>query len=303
MNATPFHPGELQVQTRVGVRERVEPFAQKVIRSFMPDQHRAFYGQLPFVVAAARDAAGRPWATLLTGKPGFIVSPAEDRLELSTRVAKGDALEDALQPGIELGFLGIALESRRRNRVNGRLLANEHGVLDFNVDQSFGNCPRYITRRDCRFENVDTSQSSFTRHSRLDSEMQQWITKADTMFLATGYEGTGMDASHRGGEPGFVEVVDDHELVFPDYAGNNYFNSLGNLMMDSRIGLLFVDFERGNLLQLTGAATIDWDSDAVARYPDAQRLIRVRIEELVQLRAVLPLRWVPSANRSMPARN
>lgn len=298
MNASVFHAGEQQVQTRAGVRETIEPWARKVIRPFMPDQHRAFYSQLPFVVAAARDASGRPWATLLVGSPGFIQSPGNDLLELSTTVIEGDALESSLLPGTELGFLGIELETRRRNRVNGQLAASEQGTLQFRVGQAFGNCPQYITEREWRIVDADPAAALVTSRDRLDDEMRAWIGAADTMFLATGYDGDGghqqsfgMDASHRGGAPGFVEIVDDRKLVFPDFAGNNHFNTVGNLLMDSRIGLLFVDFDKGSLLQLTGIATIDWDSDEVAKYPGAQRLICVSIEEIVRLDAVLPLRW------------
>jgi ferredoxin-NADP reductase len=100
-----------------------------------------------------------------------------------------------------------------------------------------------------------------------------------------------MDASHRGGEPGFVHVDGDARLVFPDYAGNNHFNTLGNLILDPRAGLLFVDFAAGSLLQLTGRARIDWGSDAVARFAGARRLVAFDVDEIVDLPAALPLRW------------
>jgi ferredoxin-NADP reductase len=100
-----------------------------------------------------------------------------------------------------------------------------------------------------------------------------------------------MDASHRGGQPGFVRVEGERHLVFPDYAGNSHYNTIGNLVMDPRAGLLFVDFERGGLLQLTGRVRIDWDSAELERFPGARRLVHFELDEAVELEQALPLRW------------
>ena len=298
MNASPFHVGEQQVQTRVGVRESIEPWARRVVRPFMPAEHRDFYTQLPFVVAAARDADDRPWVTLLAGPPGFIQSPDDRGLIFATHPLPGDALENALNSGAELGLLGIELETRRRNRVNGRISESGAIGLRFEVDQAFGNCPQYISERVWRAVDVDPSSAVASRHDRLDVAMQAWIRSADTLFIGSGYHGdaadagaVGMDASHRGGSPGFVKVDNDRRLVFPDYAGNNHFNTIGNLVLEPGVGLLFVDFSNGSLLQITGRATIDWDSAEVANHPGAQRLVYIDIEEVVRLDNVLPLRW------------
>ncbi|MEQ8858477.1 MAG: pyridoxamine 5'-phosphate oxidase family protein [Pseudomonadales bacterium] len=298
MTQSPFHIGEQHVQDRVGVRESIEPWARKVIRPFLPDQHRDFYAQLPFVVAAVRDEDDRPWATLLVGPPGFLQSPEARSLRIDARPLPGDALEGSLTAGAEIGLLGIQLETRRRNRVNGRITETGRAGLSFRVDQAFGNCPQYITERQWHHVQVDRTASSAYRRSDLSQHQRAWIESADTMFIASGYRGdaarsgaSGMDASHRGGQPGFVRVLGDRRLVFPDYAGNNHFNTIGNLVMDPRIGLLFVDFQRGSLLQISGIASIEWGLPEVAKHPGAQRLIYVDIEAVVQLDAVLPLRW------------
>ncbi|MEJ8566315.1 pyridoxamine 5'-phosphate oxidase family protein [Elongatibacter sediminis] len=309
-DASPFHEGERSVQQRVGVREAIEPWARKIVRPYLPEQHREFYAGLPFIVAAARDGEGRPWATLLTGAPGFIASPDPGRLVLKGNPLTGDALDGSLNVGAELGLLGIELETRRRNRVNGHITAAGPGGLELTVGQSFGNCPQYISERHWR--RVDTARDAGTpqRALELDRDMMDWIAAADTFFIASGYAGPGhgktrpgrppanvadvrhgLDASHRGGPPGFVHVAGSTRLVFPDYAGNNHFNTLGNIQVDPRVGLLFVDFERGSLLQISGRAQIDWDSPEIARHPGAQRLITVNIERIVRLDQVLPLRW------------
>ncbi len=138
--SSPFHTGEQQVQERLGVRDAIEPWARQVIRGHLPEEHRRFYARLPFVVAAARDVRGRPWATLLTGEPGFIRSPDETRLAIDSRPVVGDAVEESLVIGAYVGFLGIELATRRRNRVNGRISAERTAGFDVTVEQTLGNC-------------------------------------------------------------------------------------------------------------------------------------------------------------------
>lgn len=305
--ASPFHAGERAVQSRLGVAG-IEHWARQVIRPYLPEQHRAFHTAQPFLVAAARDAEGRPWATVLSGPEGFVTSPDPRGLTIDARPPAGDALEAALTPGADIGLLGIELATRRRNRVNGRIAdgpANGSNLLVFKVGQSFGNCPQYITPR--RWRRVEDHQPGDARATAsLSSAQADWITGADTFFIASGHRGDGeaesfgMDASHRGGEPGFVTVISATRVVFPDYAGNNHYNTIGNLVVDPRIGLLFVDFSSGNLLQLSGRARIDWASDAVGRVPGAHRLITMDIEAVVELPGALSLRWETEA---APARS
>jgi ferredoxin-NADP reductase/predicted pyridoxine 5'-phosphate oxidase superfamily flavin-nucleotide-binding protein len=303
MNSSPFHAGEQEVQERLGVRD-IEDWARKVVRGNLPDQHRAFHTALPFLVVAARDGEGCPWTTLLTGPEGFVTSPDPRSLVIDTSTTPGDALEGALVGGADIGILGIELATRRRNRVNGRIAenssGNSSGALICSVEQTFGNCPQYIREREWR-RVEDEPAGRPARSMRLTPTQRDWITAADTFFIASGHRGEGedpafgMDASHRGGEPGFVQVISETRLVFPDYAGNNHFNTIGNLVLDPRVGLLFVDFETGSLLQLSGRATIDWDSDEVARFAGARRLVVVEIDAIVELPRALPLRWDASA--------
>ncbi len=294
---TTFHLGEQSVQKRLGVHEEIGPWASKVVRPWLPEQHRDFYAALPFLVAAARDDQGRPWATLLTGEPGFAHSPDPGRLVIDATPPAGDALEGQLVAGRELGLLGIELASRRRNRVNGTLAPGDGLALDLAVGQSFGNCPQYIRERSWSSVPLPAEPPKPVRSRVLTPALRARIEAADTFFIASGHRGEGdspaygMDASHRGGAPGFVRVLDERRLVFPDYAGNNHFNTIGNLVVDGRVGLLFVDFERGGLLQLTGRATIDWDSPAVAEHPGARRLVEIELDEAIELVEALPLRW------------
>ena len=299
-SGSPFHPGEQDVQERMGVRD-IEDWARKVVRPLLPKDHRDFHTALPFLVAAARDGRGRPWATLLTGPEGFITSPDAKSLTIGATPVAGDALAGALSSGAHLGLLGIELASRRRNRVNGRVHTDDGGNLVFSVDQAFGNCPQYIREREWRRVG-DNSPGVTVRGDSLTPSQSVWISSADTFFIASGHQGNGesatygMDASHRGGEPGFVEVVSETQIRFPDFAGNNHFNTIGNLVLDPSAGFLFVDFTTGSLLQLTGRVKIDWDSDAVLAIPGARRLVSLEIEEIVELPSAIALRWDASAD-------
>lgn len=294
--ASPFHAGEQRVQERLGVREAIEPWARKVVRPFLPEEHREFYGQLPFVVAGARDARGRPWATLLAGQPGFLSSPDPRTLVSSVLPSAGDALAGALAEGADVGLLGIELATRRRNRVNGRISSASAARFTLAVLQGFGNCPQYIHERHWRHQPPSAIPAA-RRHQALDGRLGGWIEGSDTFFIASGHRGDGespafgMDASHRGGQPGFVRVEDERHLLFPDYAGNNHYNTLGNLLLDPRAGLVFVDFEGGSLLQLTGRATIEWEATDLERFPGARRMIAFELDEAVEVEGALPLRW------------
>lgn len=298
---SPLHEGEIAVQKRVGVLDEVSRWAPHAIRPFIPEQHRVFFGQLPFVAVSARDAAGNPWATLLVGTPGFVESPDSEHLKVGSMPLQGDALEMSFFPGAEVGLLGIELETRRRNRANGKVTDWDDQGFTVAVDQSFGNCPQYISKRIWHKADSNLQKTHISHHTRLDAHMKSWIAKADTLFIASGLRkinqkerSSGMDVSHRGGQAGFVKVSSDTGLVLPDFAGNNLFNTIGNLVVDSRVGVLFVDFEHGSMLQISGNAEIDWDSSEVAKHSGAKRLINIEIDHIVQLDHSLPLRWSAS---------
>ena len=297
---SPFHRGERLVHERLGVCE-IDDWARKVVRSYLPEDHRAFHTGLPFLVVGARDKHGRPWATLLEGPDGFVTSPDEQHLIINATPARGDALDGSFETGSDIGILGIELATRRRNRVNGRIAKTGADGFTLRVDQTFGNCPQYIRERAWhRVDGVPSGQALSS--SVLTPSQRAWIEAADTFFIASGYRGKeetatfGMDASHRGGNRGFVEVLDPSRIRFPDYAGNNHFNTIGNLVLDPRAGFLFVDFETGSLLQLSGTASIDWASDAVAKVPSTRRLVTLNIERIVEIPHAIGLRWDADAD-------
>ncbi|MGY3300289.1 ferredoxin-NADP reductase/predicted pyridoxine 5'-phosphate oxidase superfamily flavin-nucleotide-binding protein [Pseudomonas sp. TE6288] len=289
---SPWHAGEKRLQEQVGVAERMEVFGQKVIRDFMPDQHRAFYQQLPFLVAAAVDAAGTPWATLLEGAEGFVSSPDPRQLLIGTAPAADDPATPGLVDGGAIGLLGIELHTRRRNRLNGLIRRAGNGQLEVVVEQSFGNCPQYIQLRE--YTRVDEPPQGRRDSVALDTESRAMIEHADTFFVASYVEQENgqraVDVSHRGGRPGFVRV-EGNRLTIPDYAGNLHFNTLGNLLVNPVAGLLFIDFTTGDVLQVSGRTEVILDSPLISAFEGAERIWTLDIEQVVIRPAAVSLRW------------
>ncbi len=279
----PWHEGELDLQARAGTRDRMARIGPRNIRAFMPDQHRTFFAQLPFLVVGSVDRLGHVWASILSGPPGFLDSPDPRRLRIAARPFAGDPLAETLGLGTPLGLLGIELPTKRRNRVNGRVTAIDEQGFTVTVDQSFGNCAQYIRVRDYA-PHVSATATAVPRvepFTALDARARELITGAETLFVATAARAAGpvasqgTDVSHRGGPPGFVRLGEDGVVTVPDYRGNGFFNTLGNLSINPKAGLLFIDFARGDLLQITGLAEIVWDGDAVRAFEGAERLWRV----------------------------
>jgi ferredoxin-NADP reductase/predicted pyridoxine 5'-phosphate oxidase superfamily flavin-nucleotide-binding protein len=296
--ASPFHRGEQQAQQRMGVREQMERFGKRVIRDHMPDQHRQFYRQLPFIFVGHADTSGWPWASILFNEPGFIQSPDATTLDLHALPLGGDPLGDALHTNTRLGLLGIELPTRRRNRLAAHITQVSDQRIRLAVDQSFGNCPQYIQMRDLeRVEPGSMPPASVEEFVKLDSRARALIENSDTFFVASavnqvsGDASEGADVSHRGGRPGFVRVDNATTLTIPDYHGNNHYNTLGNFIENPRAGLLFLDFEKGNLLTLTGTVDIDWDAAEAEYFEGAQRLWKFHLDHGRWINHALPLRW------------
>ncbi|MEM6388165.1 MAG: ferredoxin, partial [Pseudomonadota bacterium] len=231
LDVDPFHDGERKAQALAGAGD-VARWAASYIRPSMPPQHRTFFAQLPFLVLAGADDNGRHWVTLLEGPDGFLASPNAETLTVNTTPAIQDPLADALMKGTEIGLLGIELNTQRRNRLSGRFRRQGAGGYAVDVRQSFGNCPQYIHERN--WQRVSRKEAPSAVHSTfLSDEQVSRIRAADTLFLGTGQQkndehaSNGFDASHRGGAPGFVQVLDATRLRIPDYAGNNFFNTIG----------------------------------------------------------------------------
>jgi len=300
MPQSPFHRGEREIQSRYSVREQIEGIGQRFIRDYMPDEHRQFYAQLPFLLIGSVDRSGRPWASVLVGRPGFAHSPDPKTLEIKARPIFGDPLGENLAEGAQLGILGIEYQARRRNRMTGEVTATSEAGMAITIRQAFGNCPQYIQARSYEFlPEVDSIGETRPRQpvASLDGRVREIIARADHFYIAThhsedpGNASHGADVSHRGGKPGFVRLDDSRSLTFPDFSGNYHFNTIGNIAVNPRAGLLFIDFETGDLLYLTGSAKTIWDSEDRHAFVGAERLVSFTLDEGVLVENAIPIRW------------
>lgn len=278
-----FHPGELAVQERAGVRAQAAKIGGS-IHGTVPGAGRAFLEQRRFVVLATLDPAGRPWASILAGPPGFATVPRESEIRLDAAPFPGDPLAAGLGGSRFAGLLAIDFATRRRMRVNGTLASGAGRPVVIQVEQAYANCPKYIQRRTVDHDGPVGGARLHRRAGTLSEAERAWIRRADTFFVATANPGEGADASHRGGPPGFIALEGDR-LVWPDYAGNMMYNTLGNIAAWPRAGVAVPDFARGAVLQLTGRAEILWSGGGV---PGAERRVALEVEDVVEIAGALP---------------
>lgn len=292
-----FHAGERALQARAGSREWLAQVGSRIMRNEMPEQHRVFFAELPFLVVGTVDTGGQPWASLLAGPPGFLHAPDARHLDVAAAPLWGDVLHDTLVEGAPIGLLGIAPHTRRRNRMNGTVGGLRPEGFTVEVGQSFGNCPKYIQPREAHY--VDglppAPAPRLAQADRLDDVARRIVARADTFFIATAaggaQAGAGVDVSHRGGAPGFVRVQPDGSLLVPDYPGNQFFNTLGNLQLEPRAGLLFIDFDTGALLQLAVTAELLWADAPAAAATGIERALHLRVRSQRLVEGALPLTW------------
>lgn len=309
LKQSPFHSGEQEAQARVGKRDAMEAFGKIAIRPFMPDQHRAFFEKIPFVVLGSVDECGWPWASIVAGGEGFITSPTDTRLDFDARPVADDPLQVALKNGAPIGLLGIEIPTRRRNRMNANVIAANDTGFSLAVEQSFGNCPQYIQTRDIEFIRnpaLQIDRAATDHFTTLDATATTFIERSDTFFVSSyvnpdnGLVAEGVDVSHRGGRAGFVKI-DGNSLTIPDYSGNNFFNTIGNFLVNPKAGLIFPDFETGDVLMLTGTVEMLWeDHPEVVAFKGAERGWRFTLDHGLRIRDALPFRaefgeWSPNS--------
>ncbi|MEV6251414.1 pyridoxamine 5'-phosphate oxidase family protein [Streptomyces sp. NPDC051742] len=280
----PYTPGSLAVQARVGVRE----VAQHVGRSITPGIRpvaAAFLELQPMLMIGAADGAGRVWSSLLTGAPGFTRATGPHTVSVAGGVPAHDPLAGAItHEGTPVGTLALDPRTRRRMRLNGTARPSARGFT-VEAEQVFSNCPKYIQKREWYGSDPDRTGTGTVHHGEALTPAQvRHVRAADTFFVATAAP-DGVDVGHRGGNPGFVRVDAPGELSWRDYPGNAMFLTLGNLEEDGRAGLLFLDWETGTTLQLSGLAHTE--------YGPGGRVTRFRVERVAETPAGSPLRWSP----------
>lgn len=295
-----FHRGEIAIQSMAQVREEAANL-DRLIGNTVNPAAQALLSTQSFAIAASVDQHNRVWASLLIGKPGFLEVLDSHTIQVHCLPISSDPLFQNLLVHPQIGILVIDLENRRRLRLNGKAqlqadssfsTGERQNTITIQLQEAFFNCPKYIqTRHQTATNQKPLAPSASSTRASLNSADQQWITTADTFFIATFYADTGADASHRGGFPGFVQVLSPNQLVFPDYVGNNMFQTLGNLAVNPHAGLLFVNFEQGHILQLTGTSKIIWEQEQLSQIAGAQRLIEFTIKQVLETQSATPFRW------------
>ncbi|MFY1706072.1 pyridoxamine 5'-phosphate oxidase family protein [Tritonibacter scottomollicae] len=288
-----FHTGELALQHRAGVPASYRDRVAHAIRHEMPQQHRDFFESLPVLFLGLLDARGQVWATPAVGEVGFLRSRDPGHLSVGARPQLGESLWLDVRPGAKVGVVGMELSSRRRNRMNGTIHAVNGEGFEIAVDLSFGNCPQYIQTRDLLWP-ANPPAPEATALADWDARSRALVARADTFFIASraaemsDNPTDGIDASHRGGRPGFLTINADSSLSFPDFSGNRFFNTLGNIEADGRVGLFIPDFSSGAGIFVTGLATVDWHPDRVSGFKGAERIVDVQPEEIWYCEHALP---------------
>ncbi|GAB2844415.1 pyridoxamine 5'-phosphate oxidase family protein [Streptomyces deserti] len=285
-----YHSGSRAVQDRVGVRAAADHVGRSIGQGIKPVA-AAFLELQPLLVLGAADpATGRVWASPLTGTPGFVRATGPRQMSVAGGVRPADPLATAFTTeGTPVGTIALDPRTRRRMRLNGRFRPTARGFA-VEAGQVFSNCPKYLQKRQS-YETVDRTPGPPRRGTELVAEQAGFVAAADTFFIATVRDG-GADASHRGGNPGFVRVDSPRELSWRDYPGNAMFLTLGNLAADPRAGLLFLDWTTGRALQLTGEARTRFAADGGRR-------VRFTVTEVLDTPGAVPLRW--SAPEYSPA--
>ena len=291
MHGSMFHEGERAVQRRAGVEDLARRIGSSALREEVPPDFAAFLSEQRLLVVASRDLHQRVWASPLIGPPGFARVIGTQEVFISARPHPDDPLGDALQQrDAKIGLLALEAETRSRIRLNGTATPVNGGIV-MRVEEAFGNCTKFIQRR-VVLEAAPTPPTAKLLTTAITVGQRELIESNDTFFIASAHPERGADASHRGGQPGFVEIDSSGRRArFPDYSGNNMFQTLGNLTVDSHAGLLFLDWDSGDAIQLSGRAEIVWSATELAEYPGAQRLIDVEVDLVRQYSGAIPAPW------------
>ncbi|MEP0263883.1 pyridoxamine 5'-phosphate oxidase family protein [Dokdonia sp.] len=258
-----LNEGEKTVQRLAGVEKEGARVARLAIKNRITPGLFPYIQGLPMAFVGSTDAKGQLWSSLLIGEVGFIEVPHMHEVCFHRSKIQSTASDIFFKNITERPEIGIMFKDpsqRIRYRVNGIVTEVSEDSIRIKVVEAYGNCPKYIqARKLLEIKNLPESTQTIFKDDVLGAKEKDWIRKADTFYIATRSLDGRADASHRGGNPGFVEILSDGTFKIPDYYGNNMFNSLGNIYENPNTGLLFVDFETGATLQLSGKGKILFD--------------------------------------------
>jgi predicted pyridoxine 5'-phosphate oxidase superfamily flavin-nucleotide-binding protein len=254
-----YHAGELEAQELAGERSMGERTGRVITNKIIPGAIN-FIEKQPFIVVSSQNNNGELFASLLAGEQGFLKVMDPGTIQIDTRLINSsphDVFWHNISTQPKMGMLFIEPSSRRRFRVNGKIEQHEE-LLRVSIDQAYPNCPKFVQQRHVLKTSKPVYEAPAERGTSLAPHLYGIINKADTFFVGSSNDAGDLDASHRGGPPGFVSIEEDGSLLIPDYAGNSMFNTFGNFITNPKAGLVFPDFDKHSTLQLTGSVEILW---------------------------------------------
>ena len=257
-----FHSGELEIQKRTG-EEKIAELNKNLVSPYIVKGAINFVEKQPMVIVGSRNRENELWASILIGDFGFIEVPKPSTVVFNTEKivsTTSDIFYRNILEDNQIGSLFIELSTRKRLRANGSCAINGPKI-EMSIEQAYPNCPKYIQRRAIaepeHFKKTQTED--VIEGIPFDDEVLDFIKSADTFFVASAATDGKLDASHRGGNPGFLGIIKNNTIKIPDYPGNSLFNTWGNITQNPNVGLLFIDFEKRETLQLTGHASLLFD--------------------------------------------
>jgi hypothetical protein len=246
-----YHPGERLIQTQLCVSSLANRTAG-IIRDKIDQTFAKVLAEQRYCFIGVETSTGLLRSTMVLEPPGFTQASLDGyKIIIRSSAASRFVVDCNVPMGKDIGCLFIHLQKRQRVRVNGRISGINDDSLVIDVQQMFPNCTKYIRQRELKSDCQPSAYSTYASGTQLTDDIITWITTADTFFVTSSQSQGPVDVSHRGGQPGFIRVV-QNVLHIPDYPGNNMFATLGNFATNPKASLLFIDFTRNRLLVLSG---------------------------------------------------
>lgn len=250
--STVYHEGECFIQELMGVRQSSESLSS-MIHKTPPPIAKEFLQNLRFAVITL--GADVLHSAVVYGFESFIELVSDNELLIDLEKSTYLPAELLKHESLQVGFLGLEFESKRRIRVNGKGFVKKN-KLHLYIDELYSNCPKFIHKRRMLSSVRFSEEPKRCKEESLSYEAQSIIKNANTFFLGTSHKTRGADVSHKGGERGFLRVLSPTELEFDDFAGNNMYNSLGNIHTNPYVSLLVIDFFDREVLHIQAKASI-----------------------------------------------
>lgn len=284
------------MQHRAGVDDALDGLDVRLYRNNLGAVQQAFYARLSYAVIGSVVRDGSVWATMIEGHPGFLAAHGAFALDVTAERDASDPADEGLEQGEAIAMIGIDLATRRRLRLNGHITSRGPGVFRLAIEQSYGNCPKYIQARAASFPAATPERQPVVAESlqTLDQAARELIAASDTFFVASYVDRGGderqVDVSHRGGLPGFMRVEANGVLTIPEFPGNTFYNTLGNFVLNPRAGLWCADFQTGDVLQMTGDVFLGAHGNA--SFAEAEQFWQFVPRRIIRRRNALRQRWM-----------